>query len=229
MHLIRNWCNHPTELANATGDEFLIPPAKLPALEREEFQSERDWKEAESARVREEERLNAIINQINDNTLKFRLTTDGRKELIRRYRAVQAVRGQKGTGAPFEKGATMKCACWYFFTKYCSSWIFLDIFPEPVYGVIVQCFAVLKKFCAYTVTTELLDELQVEIVESLTEASMVLPPCKQVLWFHYLLHCVPQVQTWGPFWSVSMFRIERRMGVFAKSVKQRPTPELSTQ
>lgn len=145
-------------------------------------------------------------------------------ELDRRYRTIRTHKGLKGLGLPFGNGK-MTTANWYFFIKYCSTWIFEGLVVPIIFDTLKRMFDIFRYFLRHQQRREWFDWYEQSIIESLCEVSLVFPKSHHSLWFHNILHMVQCMRQWGPCYHYSMMRFERHVGTLVGTVTRHTDPE----
>jgi hypothetical protein len=140
MHLVRNFALHISNILRGKGIRLPKVPEKLK-------KGKSETAAAYEARVLEQkttyEEAKAAVNAANELLKPLMLTQKQRDELERRYAAVKAPVGLKGKGRLFDKSCYMTAAEWYFFIKYCSTWIFKGLLEGPPFEMVTLLFQVM--------------------------------------------------------------------------------------
>lgn len=84
---------------------------------------------------------------------------------------------------------------------------------------------VLRVALKYTIESDRLEYLDLEVARCRVQLQRVLPEAQFVLCFHYLNHLVLTIKTWGPMPFYSMMRLERMMGYLTRTVRRRVNVE----
>lgn len=137
MHLVRNFCGH---IFNIFKGKTLRP--KKNKTKRGEGESDEEYKARCDAKQAAYAAKEATYAPANAQLRLMSLDSEQQEELERRYATVLAPVGLKGRGKLFAKGCYMTAAEWYFFIKYCSTWIFVGLVPEPALTAVTLLFQV---------------------------------------------------------------------------------------
>jgi len=224
MHLVRNLMYHLTQLY--TGSEPTVLPIFQPPNQDDDETETKYLHRCQLAYVTFRTSTPYCISaRAMTQEPNWLLTQAQRNEIDRRYASFRSHSNTKGTGLPFAKSGSMTVACWYFFVKYCSQWIFNGIFVGDVYKTNYELYGIFRHILRHQHRREWFAEYRLEITRRLCEICLVLPATQQSLWFHYIFHMMDHIETWGPAYHYSMMRFERHVGTLARDGKQRVHPE----
>ena len=95
----------------------------------------------------------------------------------------------------------------------------------PIRRTITKLCFFFNSICSKVIDPETLPQLQTDIVETMCELEMYLPPSFFDIMVHLSVHLVRQIEKCGPVYLRYMYPFERAMGVMKRLVKSRSRPE----